>query len=46
MPESLICQWCGHPIPPGQATRWDGKPQCSDPFRCDKRSQSKEQPHA
>lgn len=32
----LVCQWCGHPVPPECATWWDGKPQCPDPFDCDR----------
>jgi hypothetical protein len=38
----LVCQWCRQPIPVGTAAWWDDKPQCPDPFACDKRAQSRE----
>lgn len=31
-----ICQWCQQPAQ-GRPTWWDGKPQCADPIRCDRR---------
>lgn len=46
VPDPLICQWCGHPVPPDQATWWDDRPQCPDPIRCDKNTRPKEQPDA
>jgi hypothetical protein len=32
----LTCQWCGRPVPPERAAWWDGRPQCPDPFDCDR----------
>lgn len=31
-----ICQWCRMPVK-GAPTWWNDKPQCRDPFACDKR---------
>jgi hypothetical protein len=41
----LVCRWCHQPIT-GTPTWWDNKPQCPDPFRCERQriNASKEQP--
>lgn len=31
-----ICLWCQQPIT-GKPAYWDGRPQCQDPFRCERR---------
>lgn len=38
--QPLLCQWCQlPPLPP--IRWWDGKPQCADPHRCERRRRKK-----
>lgn len=30
----LVCQWCRQPVT--KPVWWDGRPQCPDPFRCER----------
>ena len=36
--DTVICQWCGHPIPRATARWWDNKPQCPNDFACARRT--------
>lgn len=40
-PAPPVCQWCRQPIT-GTAAWWDNRPQCPDPFRCDRQLAAKE----